>query len=258
MNAVGADGGGRRVAPPEDQRCIWMSAGILSYQRCERNLECEHCPLDAALRAQFGRPGEVGGKVAAGPEVEPLREDCMYARGFCWVKPCADSQAGAFVVRVGLEPGLASVLPAVHALVMPRSGDRVRAGQPHVWAIVEGGTFTLASPLDGQVRWVNPVLADRPHLAAASPFDEGWLYELEVSVQSPDLAGLLKVGAARREYDLTAARFRSALARALRNATGNEPVLADGGAPLRSVPEMVGAERYLELLAEAYAARGAK
>lgn len=30
--------------------CIWMSAGLLSYRLCDREYDCEHCPLDAALR----------------------------------------------------------------------------------------------------------------------------------------------------------------------------------------------------------------
>lgn len=35
---------------PKEQRCVWMAAGILSYQLCEREFDCDQCPLDKAMR----------------------------------------------------------------------------------------------------------------------------------------------------------------------------------------------------------------
>jgi hypothetical protein len=30
--------------------CVWMRAGVIRFWLCDRNFDCEHCPLDAALR----------------------------------------------------------------------------------------------------------------------------------------------------------------------------------------------------------------
>ena len=30
--------------------CVWVTAGVLNYKLCDRDFDCEHCPLDAALR----------------------------------------------------------------------------------------------------------------------------------------------------------------------------------------------------------------
>jgi len=35
-----------RAAPT----CVWMDAGVLTYRLCDRDFDCAHCPLNAALR----------------------------------------------------------------------------------------------------------------------------------------------------------------------------------------------------------------
>jgi hypothetical protein len=31
-------------------KCVWMLAGVVDYKLCDRQYDCEHCPLDSALR----------------------------------------------------------------------------------------------------------------------------------------------------------------------------------------------------------------
>lgn len=38
------------VVFPNAQTCVWMEAGVISFWLCKRAFDCEHCPLDAALR----------------------------------------------------------------------------------------------------------------------------------------------------------------------------------------------------------------
>lgn len=38
------------VVFPNAQTCVWMEAGVISFWLCNREYDCEHCPLDAALR----------------------------------------------------------------------------------------------------------------------------------------------------------------------------------------------------------------
>lgn len=30
--------------------CVWMRAGLIRFWLCDRDFDCENCPLDAALR----------------------------------------------------------------------------------------------------------------------------------------------------------------------------------------------------------------
>jgi hypothetical protein len=38
----------QRVLSPA---CVWMRAGVIRFWLCDRDFDCENCPLDAALRA---------------------------------------------------------------------------------------------------------------------------------------------------------------------------------------------------------------
>lgn len=44
--------------PSGDMPCVWMSAGLLSFKLCDRQGECETCPLDRALRGLEPVPEE--------------------------------------------------------------------------------------------------------------------------------------------------------------------------------------------------------
>jgi hypothetical protein len=36
--------------------CVWMRAGVIRFWLCDRDFDCENCPLDAALRGTRPRP----------------------------------------------------------------------------------------------------------------------------------------------------------------------------------------------------------
>ena len=39
--------------------CVWMRAGVIRFWLCDRDFDCDNCPLDAALRAhRSARPEE--------------------------------------------------------------------------------------------------------------------------------------------------------------------------------------------------------
>lgn len=238
---------GRPVVPPEEERCIWMSAGILTYQLCDRSLDCENCPLDVALRAHFGHARAAApAETPPAPQTTELPADRRYSRHHCWVR-AAEGKAPT-TVRVGLEPALAGALPGLRGVVPPLPGAVARAGEVNFWLVTDGGTFPLPTPLGGRLRGVNPALAQRPHLAASRPLDEGWLYEMEIDDGEAALAALLGPQEATSTYAEDARRFRIELRRALRVGSGAAGALADGGALLSDLSQMLGPEKYFALL----------
>lgn len=56
MKFIPDDESSRRIAPIRN-RCIWMEAGILSYLLCDREFDCENCPLDDAMRSHYSDRG---------------------------------------------------------------------------------------------------------------------------------------------------------------------------------------------------------
>jgi glycine cleavage system H protein len=218
------------VIPPDELRCCWMTAGVLAYQLCDRSFDCEHCPLDAALRKHLPPPARRG----AAPRAR------RYSANHCWV----DRRRGN-TVRVGIEPQLAGALLPARAVVLPSVGQELRRGQSCVWIVMDGETFPVASPLDGQVSAFNRKVIGEPPLLHAA--EEGWLFQLRTTPQALEEAGLLGDREAAARYALDAARLSEALV--AETSTPHVGVtLADGGRPLPSAADLLGAKRYVDVL----------
>lgn len=236
------------IIPPDELRCIWMSAGILSYQLCDRRFECDDCPLDAAMHRRYSRQeGPLHGNPPSGRGPERLRNDRSYGPNHCWVKEIHDN-----VVRVGIEPGLGRALVAPKTVVLPADGQRISRGQTCLWIVMEGGTLPIESPLNGVIRNTNRQLAEKPHLLHADPLDHGWLYDLELEDPSkgPDLMTLEQ---ADLKYGQDEASFAALLTNA--RARGHDEVgitMADGGRQLQSAADMLGPAKYFVLLRKVY------
>jgi glycine cleavage system H protein len=244
---------GIRIVPSDDLKCVWMTAGILSYQLCERRFDCERCPLDAALRMHFGRPAAAAGERRPGRPTGRLAGDRRYGRRHGWVQRMRHVGEGPVLHRVGLEPGLAAAMLRPRSVVHPVVGGTVRAGQPCLWIVTEGGTFAFASPVEGVVRTVNTDLDERPSLLAEAPLQGGWLYDVELDEDpATGTGGLMDARAAVQSYAEDRERFQGELAKALRGHAAPTPALADGGAPLAEVWQMLGPERYFSVLCKVY------
>ncbi len=38
------------VIPKGEHQCLWMMAGVVAYKLCEREYQCERCPLHMEMR----------------------------------------------------------------------------------------------------------------------------------------------------------------------------------------------------------------
>lgn len=63
-----------RDAVESPARCVWMLAGVVSYRLCNRAFDCDHCPLDRALR-EGARAAGPGLDRFAFPRAAVVRED---------------------------------------------------------------------------------------------------------------------------------------------------------------------------------------
>lgn len=240
------------VVPPNELRCVWMTAGILSYQLCNRKFNCEDCPLDSAMRMHFSQQTlnsrMLKQSYSNSLERQKLRPGFHYSRKHCWVKRQDRSS-----VRVGIEPRLASVLVSPRAIVLPTVGEQVWKDKVCAWVVTEGGTLQITSPMDGEVWDVNAPLADRPHDLCDYPLDRGWLFELVIKEEDLEQANLLQMTEAEAMYDGDEAKFQSEVKKELEKsyeATG--ATLPDGGQFLQSVADMLGVEKYFKLVREVF------
>jgi len=240
------------IVPPNELRCVWMTAGVLSYQLCERKFECEQCPLDIALRQRFvNREMALGGAVAdsSGADVEETHGAILYGRKHVWLR-----QENNEVVRIGLEPGIASVLVSPKAVVLPSLGEKIVQDKVCAWIVLDGGTLPIVSPLGGKVIATNSRLAENPHAVCLSPLGQGWLFELSVEAGAVKNAEVFSAAEIARVYADDERRFQAMLtAELMRSGSGIGPTPADGGQALTDIAEMLGAAKYFKLLRNAYA-----
>lgn len=248
--------GGRHVIPPDELKCVWMTAGILSYQLCDRELDCDQCPLDQAMRmyTRRGQPAVVAAAEPSPVEVDRgLLEDRLYSHEHCWVVRSPAPSAEGEVVRVGLEPSLAEALLSPRAVVHTEPGGEIQQRATHFWVVTEGGTFGVRAPVDGTLLETNASLLERPHLVAMRPLDDGWLYTLRVGARARGLDRLMDAATAAREYETAARRFRTALRQALHGTGRPGRSRDDEPTTLQALADALGPSRYLALMRRVYA-----
>jgi glycine cleavage system H protein len=237
------------TVPADGQACIWMRAQVLSYRLCDRDFDCERCPLDAALQGRTQgamaacAPGDWG---RSGYRLYP--QDRQFSQGHAWA-----FSLGADVVRVGVDALVAWLVARTVGAKLPKLGAKVERGEVLATLVVEGGEINVHAPITGKVLAHNAMLSDCPELVAAAPYGAGWLVDIGVDDKrgSKQLSQLL-CGPDMEEMSRSHLHhFHSrtdALIAAHPAAVG--ATMADGGTPLADPRAMLGSQRYLELVQE--------
>ncbi len=248
---------GYRLIPEKELKCVWMTAGMLSYKLCKYDFRCEKCPLDWELRnlsltpsidskASLGvdRPdlrgesinSEEGGRTPLWKKERPredfLREDLsllnikeslFYHPGHTWIKV-----EKADEVRVGLDCFLGRMIEGVNAVILPLPGNQGLQGENLCSIIKEEGILHIVFPVSGFVLSVNPKLKDQPELITRDPLGDGFLLTLKPKNFQQDLKYLFFGEATLSWYRKEWERFKTAFISELHH--GQEPYRS---APIR-------------------------
>ncbi|MFH1809796.1 MAG: hypothetical protein ABIJ09_13705 [Pseudomonadota bacterium] len=210
---------------PGDRPCEWMRAGLMVYRLCDRDGDCESCPLDAALRG--GRLPRDQQARAEGPAASPwsFPDDRLYHPGHLWV---CEQQPG--VLRCGVDAFVVMLCASPSRLVLPAAQCALDEGKAAVWIGMDSGLMVrLRAPVSGTVLRRNPSLQQQPTLVSQMPYDAGWLFELqgELAGQVP---GLLDAVAMRRRAEQQRAQLLEHLHEELaRQHPELKQIAADGG-----------------------------
>jgi glycine cleavage system H protein len=228
--------------------CIWMSAGLVAYRLCDRDFDCEHCPLDAALRGGAGPGGTPAraGTAHAGVAVE-FPADRRYSDRHLWLRTEEEGTA-----RIGLDAFAARLIGRPRAITFAAAGSDLGRDETMCALRLEGGSLPVAAPLPGVITEINADLQSDAGAVEREPYGAGWLAALSPSRSAAAEAFLDETGAATRaELDLR--RFRRLAAmRLLAETEQVGPTLADGGARIWDVRAMLGPRTYLAVLAELF------
>ncbi len=259
------------LVPQGETRCLLASAGILAYGLCDRNYDCENCPLYQALKRRMSPADEVTSPrqdtrrvrvdVAQAAGLDPdrageilqlfqpferlsLRRTLYYGPGHCWV-----ALRGMALCRIGVDDLFATAIPEIDSIVPPEEGRRVESGKPLAWLIIAGEMLPILSPLPARVLRANPKVLSDPTLLRRDPYGDGWIVEAEPE-RFPEAVRQLRYGeAAVDRLVADAAGLCREIVRALdKGSAGVGLVSQDGGRIVATPAEALGVPKYVAIL----------
>ncbi len=115
---------------------------------------------------------------------------CREGLWVLWLQPRGDNR-----VRVGLTDYLQQRSGDATFLTVKPAGTRLEVGDDLAEFETIKVDITLASPVSGTIAIVNDALERSPEVVNQSPYDEGWLAEIEVTDWEATQATLLDASA---------------------------------------------------------------
>ncbi len=242
MQGGAGESRGASPFPPDALPCVWMTAGLIAYRLCDREYDCDSCPLDLALR---GGAGSLPLERAPAPgAIWDFPDDRQYSPLHEWVLDIG----AASRLRVGLDAFAARLLDHADRVVFPPTNAGVQRGRSACWILDEGELIPICSPLTGTVVGTNLRLGTDPALVASSPYEEGWLMEIQAREPLERQQGLLGARAARERTTLQLRQLhRRACAGLARDGTVGM-TLTDGGVRISDLRRTLGTDRYHRLI----------
>ncbi|MBU0692606.1 glycine cleavage system protein H [bacterium] len=170
---------------------------MVAYKICDRNFQCETCPLDIGLRG--GSESAEGSMITAmnRPEgVHPLRIALMsqmvqplrWANRFFHPRHFWLQMLDQDRIRIGIDLIAASILGSIEGITLPEEGKRIERDAVCGGFIKGGRQFGIVSPITGVVIAVNESLTSWPNRLHLDPMEEGWLFEVRPEALHGELA----------------------------------------------------------------------
>jgi len=245
-----------------EQQCVWAEAGVLSFKLCDRDLNCEQCPLDAALRendtpcrddhvdlrfmdVQLTAKDEVS--EVARPLLKPFLTvpiciDMLYSARHIWVRPLENGR-----VKCGLDAFGAALLPDDAQIVVVANNTVVREGEEFGWVYGGSHTIPLPAPVSGTVVCRNRNLRSSSDCVRHTPYREGAIVTLAPAAGALAHAHL---SSSRNHARRIRKRTRVVTDRVERllGAPDIGVCLNDGGIRISSLEAFLGEDRYWHLV----------
>lgn len=105
-------------------------------------------------------------------------EELRYTADHEWVR-----RQSATVLRFGITAYAADALGDVVFVQLPGAGSAVQAGQPCGEVESTKSVSDVYAPVTGDVLAVNGALEDAPELVNSSPYEEGWMVDVECGAE---------------------------------------------------------------------------
>lgn len=271
---------GYPLIPDKSLKCVWMTAGLLSYKLCKYDFQCEKCPLDWELRNLSSAPSSnsASPRDAKDRETEEapmppppereiqeeegakedflrlrIKEDFFYHPGHTWIKV-----ERADEVRIGIDHFVAGLTGKVIAVILPLSGKQGNQGENLCSIVQEEGFLHIGFPVSGSILSVNQRLKDQPILIRRDPQGDGFLLTLKPNNLQRDQKNLFFGKGAVSWYRKELERFKTDVISELHLSQQRLGMtMQDGEVALGDINQLIGPQRYLRLI-NAFLRKGEK
>ena len=109
---------------------------------------------------------------------DEVREDLKYTKSHDWIKIKDD------IAVVGITDHAQAELTDIVFVELPEIGKEVKKGEEICVVESVKSVSEIYAPVSGKIVKVNSKLDDSPEIINESPYDDGWLVELEISDKS--------------------------------------------------------------------------
>ena len=237
-----------RVVPDGAQPCVWMSAGLLTYKLCDREMDCDRCPLDAGLRGGTLVGSQQRALLAPRRDAGVFPNDRLYSSSHSWVKAVGHRDARR--QRFGLDAFAAAIIGHCGGVRWEVSPRTVSRGEAICQIDLGLAVLSVGAPLGAAVVDGNRSLHRMPGRLVTAPYSDGWILEFKV-LDLAELDELMTAEAARESARMDLQRFRRRVAmQLLADGQGLGKSMADGGELVTDLRQMLGGSAYLDLLRE--------
>jgi glycine cleavage system H protein len=255
------------IIPEGENHCVWMDAGLVSYKLCDKEFECDSCPFDGVMKTRHPGPGRRSVKAEAEHRapafhasaslvdevifqlLEPLRntifpDDRVYFANHLWLRRMSGGEC-----QIGVDHCLSQLLRPLLGVVLINAPAGVEAHSPFAWLLREKHTLTLRSAVTGAVTAGNSALAARPSILTSDPYGRGWIVTVSPRPDAVDLPGSHSPDAFRELVPDLIARIEAFIGATFSKRPPElGPSLPGGGRPIETIEELIGRERYRQLL----------
>ncbi len=256
------DQASQNLWPSDEQPCIWMDAGVVSYKLCDRNHDCENCAFNASMQSRslfsFDNALVTLDKARHNHDFEketsPIERilapfcqiaydpSAFYGAEFWSIKP-----KGPRTCRIGLNDLGLKILPAVEKVIFPQNDSVLEKNDPFCKLVTKQGPMQFSFPVDGKIRFLNKDLLGMLRHSRNGENVDSWFAEFDL-LRNEELAGFKK-GSAALDFLL---EQQNSVVQALISAVNmqNEkerPTLQDGGVLIPDIKTIIGSQNYYRL-----------
>lgn len=254
----------KKLYPPGELKCIWMSAGVVSYKLCDRDYECDGCPYDISIKNRIASTSECTKDIMAGSynnKTTPDKKERIqllidrlltinidtkyyYSKNHMWIYPCADG-----LIKIGLDDTATKILQYITGIVMMPEEYTIKRYQTFCWLIQTRFILSVYSPITGTIKEQNHDLILSPEILRINYKENSWLMKIHPKNFSQEVKSFLKGSEAKNWHQNELARIKNMFLKKIENKI---PIpgytLFDGGMTANSLQEAVSSEDFISIL----------